>query len=83
MSDNGWLPIESAPRGTYRETPMANGKMRRDFVPQWIDTWKPGGVVIRTYWLPDAERWNGYSKDYPPTHWHPTPLPPTLDGETP
>ena len=72
----GWQPIETAPRGTYRDTPGPKNATRNVFVPQSVDVWKQGGPVCRTWWLPDAERWNGYSKDFPPTHWRPLPAPP-------
>ena len=72
--NNGWKPIDTAPRGRFVTSTFNTSKGERervDFKPEWIWSFRRSdGHMTPTYWLPKEERWNGYNKDMPPTHWH-------------
>ena len=62
-----WLDISSAPKGNFKD--VDNGKVaRKVFIPEWCLVWKKGDVVRYTHMLKDG-RWNGFSKNHPPTMW--------------
>ena len=64
-----WEPIANAPKGTTRQ--VTNAKGTRDvFVAAWIWTCRTSdGHVTKSHWLPDEDRWNGWTKDAGPDLW--------------
>lgn len=77
-----WQPIASAPLGTYvtKRVSRTDDKVmtRRHYEPQWILVWQAGDRVRFTHWLPDVNRWNGFTREFPPTHWREC-EPPNID----
>jgi hypothetical protein len=74
MDLTGWQPIDTAPRGSFSKK-KGLGLEYDYFVPHWVDTWKEGGEVIRSYLIESGDRWAGYTRTHPPTHWRPAPQP--------
>lgn len=69
FNTNQWKTIDMAPKGTTKKLKVKD-KMVDVFEPQWI--WAAGsGLVSRSQWLPKENRWEAFTAENPPTHWHP------------
>jgi Protein of unknown function (DUF551) len=70
-----WNTIVSAPKGKNKTVACFGGKHTKEsFVPDWILVWRHDDDMPRlSHYLPKADRWLAYSKEHPPTHWHPLP----------
>lgn len=74
---DGWEPIDSAPRGSVvKKTHHKTGKEYDSFVHVRVLTWRAGGERMMSRFLPegtegarDGDRWEGYTRNHPPTHW--------------
>ena len=65
----GWQPIGTAPRGKTEERPGPKGSTVSVFVPDVILTFTSDKRLTFSYWIPEPQRWNMFSKDHPPTMW--------------
>lgn len=55
--------MKSAPQGSFKSVKSGKGETIIH-VPEWcIIAVEPHGSVLRSYWIPDAQRWNGTSKE--------------------
>lgn len=63
-----WKSIETAPRSSYVEKKV--GKNTLKFLSKsWVQVSRNGEDITLSYWLPQQERWVGFTKDSGPTHW--------------
>ena len=72
--------MDEAPRGrTETVDRTIKGKIItiERHVPEMIIAAGNGGIVTVSRWLPEAGRWNMFTKDCPPLAWMPWPQPPT------
>lgn len=87
MSNNGWIPIESAPKDVAVLVTFHEGDIPQEFhtqpgvmVAYWDAYYAPGGRGYSGYgdgWT-DAHSGEGCHLHYgSPTHWQPLPAPPT------
>lgn len=76
-----WQPMETAPKGETIKKRIFKDKVREVHVPEKVLAPTSDGEITMTYWIPEQERWNMFSKKVPPTHWMPLPKPPVLDGD--
>lgn len=75
MSDDGWLPIETAPKDG---TKVLLGR----FIKGFSDI---NGHIAIDYWRSRSEHtfegWGRFNAQYwPPTHWMPLPSPPDVSN---
>ena len=71
-----WRPIRTAPTGSTRTVEGAKGK-REIFVPDWVWTCRTSdGHVTKSHWLPDENRWNGWTAGAGPDLWQQIVVPP-------
>ena len=72
--NSGWQDIATAPLGRYVTSAVKTkdgDRERVDFKPDWIWSYRASDRhMTQTYWLPKEDRWNGYTKEQAPTHWH-------------
>lgn len=78
LQSNGWKPISEAPK-SYVETVEVNtveGVRKREYF-RFIKILTIGndGEMRMSYWIPEYERWNMYTKDNPPVLFYPIELP--------
>jgi hypothetical protein len=71
-----WQPIETAPKGSYKEVAVGKGGVRDHYEPEYILVPTSDGKVTISYWVPDQERWCMFTKKHPPKWWMPLPEPP-------
>ena len=68
--------ISAAPRGKMVPTTVKTKdgfKPSEKFKPDVIIAAGGCGVVTKSYWIPDEERWCMFTKDVPPVAWMPWP----------
>lgn len=70
-----WQPIETAPKGKTIKRKTDKSVMDV-FIPEKVHTWRKDGHETISYYLPDEDRWVGYTKEAGPDMWHPFPKPP-------
>jgi hypothetical protein len=73
--------INEAPKGGIVETTIQTTKGERvtkQYVAPLIIAAGREGIVTASRWLPEAERWNMFSKDFPPIAWQPWPEAPDV-----
>lgn len=75
MDNNGWQPIETAPKdGAYVLVSNVGGVWVAKFKPVYQSGWKPPipwqSMMLNHNHIPSAKRNSG------PTHWMPLPPPP-------
>lgn len=76
--------ISQAPRGKTIQVERTIGKnttMVDVHVPDMIIAAGNEGVVTISKWLPEAERWNMFTKEVPPFAWTPWPTHPHANQE--
>lgn len=62
--------MSQAPRGDVRIVPWGDrGATRALPVREWLFALSRDGHVIRTFWLDDEQRWNGFEQKSPPIAW--------------
>ncbi|MBZ5673736.1 MAG: hypothetical protein LAP61_05760 [Acidobacteriia bacterium] len=72
-----WQEIGTAPKGMTKTIKSGKDSTREAHVPQWVFVWKPGMEPTLSRYLPEQDRWSGFTKDAPPTLWHPQPSKPS------
>jgi len=72
-----WQPIKSAPKGKYVTLKAGKGT-KEVHVPERVHTWRKDGHSTISYYIPDEDRWAGYTVEAGPDKWHPFPLPPKV-----
>ena len=70
--------ISQAPKGGLTEArflrgPKGKERLVQDYHAPRIIAAGNGGVVTSSKWLPDAGRWEMFTKDAPPIAWQPWP----------
>jgi len=76
-----WRPIQTAPKGEFREVPVGNkGGFRLVHVPEFVLAPTSAGNVVMTYWDDLRGKWSMFSKSHPPEYWMPLPPPPSNLG---
>ena len=64
-----WKDISTAPKGHYEQKKTSKG-MADIHIPEKVMTGRIGDPDTRpSYYIPHEDRWNGYTKESPPTHW--------------
>ena len=90
MSDSGWQPIETAPRGSGPDGPRDT--RHPDYIePPKVLLWTAEGIVVGYYdwyyhegygrgWEPGVSAWRDHNGDqtYKASHWMPLPAPPVF-----
>lgn len=73
--------MEEAPKGGIQTVTRKTRKgdiSLVEFVSDPVLTASQCGKVIVSYWIPEAKRWNRYTKDVPPIAWQPFPTHPNF-----
>jgi len=63
-----WKDISSAPRGKIESRKGSKGFVDV-LIPDMVVVCQKGGVPRISHYLPDDERWNGFTKKNPPEYW--------------
>ena len=71
-----WQPIDTAPKGNYRNVKCGKGWDKAVYEPVYILVPTSDDKITMSYWVPTQERWSMFTKKTPPTHWMPLPEPP-------
>jgi hypothetical protein len=74
-----WQTMETAPKGRLVEVKSGKG-FRVANIADSVHTWRKDGHVTISYYIPNEDRWVGYTKDAGPDMWHPFPEPPTRES---
>ncbi|PKR55441.1 hypothetical protein [Thalassospira marina] len=65
-----WKDISSAPLGSYRIQRAGKNGTCKFHIPEMVMTGRVGEKETRpSYYIPDQDRWNFYTKENGPTHW--------------
>ena len=76
-----WRPIEEAPKSymtQYYRKKLGKPVAFEELTKVWVHTWKPGCSVLQSYYIPEEDRWMAYTKECPPTMFHPYPEAPDV-----
>lgn len=64
VSLGNWnFDMDAAPKGSYKTVKSGKGESEV-FTPEWcIIAVEPNNSVLRSYWIPESNRWNGTTKE--------------------
>jgi len=64
-----WQDMATAPKGEWVERQAGKDGMRKVHIPKRIIALMSNGDWTVSYWIPDADRWNMFTKASPPRAW--------------
>jgi len=64
-----WKRMSDAPLGHYKGFTATNGVVKKQHIIKRLIVIRKGDEARTSHWMPDEERWHGYTKACPPDRW--------------